>query len=106
MSDILIKGIEKPKACFECRFDCIQRSEDGNEHFCFLTKSFIAKHSFSESMKNFVLGNCPLVEIPENCAVLNLKNLPVHSHYFDVFCYKKDIEDNIIYRNDKRKEDE
>ena len=63
MSDILIKNMEKPKSCFECRFDCIQRSEDGNEHFCFVTRSFIAKHSFSESMKNFVLGNCPLVEV-------------------------------------------
>ena len=40
------------------------------------------------------------VALPEHGAVIDLENLPVHTHYFDVVVKKQDILKNIIYRCD------
>lgn len=40
------------------------------------------------------------ITLPEHGAVIDLENLPVHTHYFDVVVKKQDILKNIIYRCD------
>ena len=59
MSDVLVKGMEMPKGCFECDL-CEKVHFDGNEwHLgCLL----LAKEVFDEGEKD---KDCPLIEVKE-----------------------------------------
>jgi len=97
MCDLLIKNTKMPETCNKCFFT----------RHCDVHARQVQKMKESEHEQVFDvfgemrLDGCPLVEIPKNCAVLNLEDLPVHTQYFRTIIYKDDIVDHFIYRNDK-----
>lgn len=66
------------------------------EEGCHHTLSIYADGSVEIGSKN----NYRAIQLPPHSAVINLETLPVHSHYFETIIRKKDLVDNMIYRND------
>jgi len=66
---IKIKGLNKPKNCYECRFSFISGFSDKLEEswfVCFFNDNEpICSYKNRDSMKNFILGDCPITQEEE-----------------------------------------
>lgn len=68
MSDVLIKNMEKPRCCGDCKF-CLGRAGGTIreiEMYCFLTGSTLCLYKNRETIEHIIHGNCPLVEVPKH----------------------------------------
>ena len=68
MSEILIKGMEIPKSCGDCKF-CFIRPGDSlceSDMFCFLINKELCLYKNRESINNIKMGDCPLVKVPQH----------------------------------------
>lgn len=69
---VLIKGMEMPKSCNECRF-----SVDG---WC-----YVCKPQSEEERKRITTNYCPLVEIPPHGRLIDADTLIVRHGWLDNF---------------------
>lgn len=67
--DILIKNMEMPKDCYDCKFLLANYDESECQvtcYFCFLKKETICEGDDRELAKGIKPSTCPLVALPEH----------------------------------------
>ena len=69
---ILIKGMEMPKSCYDCRFHEVYSYEDGERRVCELNWEVLFGDEWG---KNFKHPDCPLIEVPKHGGLVDANRL-------------------------------